>query len=581
MSSRPVPARTPLSVRFLIYYAVSYLLLIGALGWFVDRQVRETLIADLEFGLQAYAELARLSMPEDPGLLDGWASEVFSKSGLRVSLIGADGFVVVDSHTDPTVLENHSTRPEVVAALAGEVGISSRRSESTGFAQHYLALPIDATGFILRVSVSDASVVERLTPIRNRVIWTSLLVGLIGVAVVAVLARRLARPIERIRDTTLSIAEGNLDLRPMRSGVREIDDLGLSISQLADDLSRRLEQSELANETLAVVLGAIPQGTVLIGASEDVIYANSTARHLLGPIPDHLSGMTPHPLQTAVRLCLKTGQQQDVVLPQGAPERLIRAVVTPFSGDQRTLLVLVDVTDRERVASVRRDFVANASHELKTPVASIISAAEALSTAVQRNDPAATTFADGIEKSARQLDRLVSDLLDLSRLEREAPQLEPVALDDLLRAVVARFEGAASGAGVVLSISSTPTHVLGNPRDLSIAFGNLVENAINYTPSGGTVEVQMVLDEEEVVVEVSDTGLGIPTRDLERIFERFYRVDAARSRETGGTGLGLSIAKHSIESHRGSIEARSELGRGSTFVVRLARLIGPDVYSPE
>lgn len=581
MSSRPVPSRTPLSVRFLVYYAVSYLVLIGALGWFVDRQIRETLIDDLEFGLQANAELARLSMPDDPDMFEAWANEVFSESGLRVSLIGADGSVLVDSHTDPTVLQNHSTRPEVVAALAGEVGISSRRSESTGFDQHYLALPIDKNGYVLRVSVSDAAVVERLRPIRIRVMWTSLVVGLIGVAVVALLAKRLAQPIERIRDTTLSIAGGDLDVRPMRSSVREIDDLGLSISRLAEDLGQRLEQSELASETLAVVLGAIPQGTVLIGPREEVIYANSTARELLGTIPEKLSGVTPHPLQTAVRNCQKTGEQQDVLIAKGSPERLIRAVVTPFSGDRRTLLVLVDVTDRERVASVRRDFVANASHELKTPVASIISAAEALSTAVQRNDPAATTFADGIEKSARQLDRLVSDLLDLSRLEREAPQLEPVALDDLLRAVVARFEGAASEAGVVLSISSTPTHVLGNPRDLSIAFGNLVENAINYTPSGGTVELQMVLDEEEAIVEVSDTGSGIPTRDLERIFERFYRVDAARSRETGGTGLGLSIAKHSIESHRGSIEARSELGRGSTFVVRLARLIGPDVYSPE
>lgn len=573
MSNRAHSSRTSLSARFLIYYAISYLILIGSLGWFVDRQVRESLVDDLEFGLQANAELARLSMPDDPGALETWAEDVFARSGLRATVIREDGVVVADSHTDPAVLENHRTRAEVVSALAGEVGISSRQSESTGFAQHYLALPVDENGYVLRVSVSDVAVVDRLAPVRGQIIWSSLVIGLIGVVVVAVLARRMARPIERIRDTTLSIARGDLDLRPMRSKVRELDDLGLSISQLAEDLGERLEQSELVNESLAVVLGAIPQGTILIGHAEEIIYANSIARHLLGSIPEDLAGLTPHPLQTVVRDCGQTGGRQDVVISYGSPERLLRAVATPFSGDQRILLVLVDVTDRERVASVRRDFVANASHELKTPVASIISSAEALRTAVERGHPSAIDFAGAIENSARQLNRLVSDLLDLSRLERETPELEPVSLDDLVGDVVARFEAAAAEAGVMLSLAATRTEILGNRRDLAIAFGNLVENAINYTPSGGAVEILMKVEGVEAVIEVHDTGLGIPKRDLDRIFERFYRIDAARSRQTGGTGLGLAIAKHSVESHQGSIEARSELGRGSTFTVRLPALV--------
>lgn len=217
MSNRAQVSRTPLSVRFLIYYAISYLVLIGSLGWFVDRQVRATLVADLEFGLESNAELARLSMPDSPAGLETWADGVFELSGLRVTVIRDDGVVIADSHTDPTVLENHATRPEVAAALGGQVGVSSRQSTSTGSVQHYLALPVDENGWIVRVSVSDIAVIERLTPIRTRVLVTSLAIGLIGIVVVALLARRMALPIERIRDTTLAIAEGDLDLRPMLS----------------------------------------------------------------------------------------------------------------------------------------------------------------------------------------------------------------------------------------------------------------------------------------------------------------------------------------------------------------------------
>lgn len=569
MSSRPRSARTPLSTRFLIYFAVSYLLLIGVFGWTIDRQVRSTLVEDLELSLEANAELARLSMPSDTAGIGVWAEEVFALSGLRMTVIGLDGVVVADSHSDPAALENHGSRPEVLQALSGLVGTSSRVSASTGFDQHYLALPPDENGMIVRVSVSDRAVADRLAPIRGRIIWTSVLAGLIGIFVVALVARRLARPIEKIRDTTLAIAGGDLDLRPERSTITEIDELGLSVGRLADDLGRRLEQSELANETLTVVLGAIPQGTILFGVGDEVIYSNAMAAELIGPIPDRLTGLTPHPLQTAVRECRAEGARMDVVVAQGSPERRIRGVASPFSGDDRILLVLVDVTDRERAASVRRDFVANASHELKTPVSSIIASAEALTTAVERGDDSALGFAANIEGSARQLNRLVSDLLDLSRLEREAPEVQPVQLDQLIRDEVGRFRERAGEAGVEIAVDLAPTAVMGNTRDLAIVFGNLIDNAISYTPQGGSVSVTLRRDDDVAVTEVNDTGVGIPSRDLERIFERFYRVDAARSRTTGGTGLGLSIVKHSVEAHGGTVSATSELGVGSTFTLRL------------
>lgn len=568
MIRSPRPGTTRLSTRFLLYYAVTYLVLISSLGWFVDRQIRTALVEDLATGAENVARVAQLQMPADTGSLQTWSRQVFEASGLRVTVIDADGVVLADSHSDPAVMENHSGRPEVVEAMRGEVGRDSRVSASTGFAQFYLALPPE-DGLLLRVSVSERAVIDRLAPFRWGIISAFALIGVVGVGLVALLARRLADPISRIRDTTLEVAGGDLARRPERSRVRELDELGLAISRLAEELGERLVQSELATETLEVVLGALPQGTILVDPQERIVYSNPRAESLLGAIPEILAALTPHPFQTLVRESREIGEQVEIVVEHGSPPRQLRGVATPFTGDNRVLLVVVDVTDRERVASIRRDFVANASHELKTPVSSIIASAEALRIAVERGDDSAVGFARTVESSARQLDRLVSDLLDLSRLEREEPEVDRVRLDLLVADEVDRFAGQAAEAGIDLSIEAAQVYVMGNWRDLAMAVRNLLDNAIRYTPGGGTISVRLREDEGMAVIEVEDSGAGIPTRDLERVFERFYRVDAARSRRTGGTGLGLSIVRHVVESHGGSVSAASQLGVGSTFTVRL------------
>jgi two-component system phosphate regulon sensor histidine kinase PhoR len=568
MNRSQLPGRTRLSTQFLIYYAVVYLVLIGALGWFVDRQIRSAFVDDLVVGVESTARVARLTMPDDEALLGEWADEVFDSTGLRVTVIQTDGVVVADSHSEPEIMENHLGRPEVTAALRGEVGRDLRVSDSTGFSQHYLALPPD-NGLIVRVSESERSVSDRLAPFRWGTLSMFFVLGLTGILVVAFIARRLAQPIGEIRDIALGIAGGDFTKRPARSSVRELDELGLSISQLAEELGERLAQSEVATQTLEVVLGALPQGTVLVDADEAIVYANPRAEELIGPIPEQLNGLTPHPFQTAIRECREAMDQVDITVDHGSPPRRLRGVASPFTGDRRILLVIVDVTDQERVASIRRDFVANASHELKTPVSSIIASSEALTLAVERGDNAAINFARNLEASARQLDNMVSDLLDLSRLEREVPEVERLRLDLLVSEEVAALQDVAGKAGVGLAIDADDVSVMGNWRDLAMAVRNLLDNAVRYTPGGGSVDVTVSIDGDSAMVEVTDTGAGIPTRDLERVFERFYRVDAARSRRTGGTGLGLSIAKHVIESHGGTISARSQLDVGSTFTIRL------------
>jgi signal transduction histidine kinase len=218
---------------------------------------------------------------------------------------------------------------------------------------------------------------------------------------------------------------------------------------------------------------------------------------------------------------------------------------------------------------MRRDFVANTSHELKTPVASIQAAAETIRDAARDDPPAAGRFAEQLHRDALRLSRIVSDLLDLSRLEAERPRLSPVRLDRLTSEEVDRFRDSAGRAGVKLEFRSDPVIVHGSQGDLALLVRNLLDNAVRYSPDGGRVEVEVASSDGEALLAVRDTGIGIPSRDMPRIFERFYRVDRARSRETGGTGLGLSIAKHVAEQHGGRIEVDSELGRGSEFRVRL------------
>jgi two-component system phosphate regulon sensor histidine kinase PhoR len=567
MSSR-FGARTNLSTRFLVYYALAYLALIGLMGLIVDRSIRAALISEVDDKLTVAAHLAWESIPDEEAEYPVWAAATFQATGFRTSLIDTDGLVRADSHSNPEVMENHADRPEVMVALSGEIGVANRVSASTGFDQRYVAIP-PREGLIVRTSVPTRVIDGELGQIRLSVMVTAALLGLIGVGVVAFLARRFARPIAELTDQARAVAEGDIDVAPRRSRVWELDELALAISTMATQVGSRLSNAERTTATLEVVLGALSQGTILFDGSDRVVYANPSAYAILGAVPDELTGLAPLQLQTAVREARETRMQETRIFDHGSPTRRLRGVVTPFADDDRVLLLVVDITERERTDAIRRDFVANASHELKTPVSTIIASSEALQIALDRGDSSAAGFAAGIEDSARQLNRLVGDLLDLSRLEREKPDLAPVRLDHLVRDEVERIRDEAEDKGLDVELVAQSVTAMVNHRDVAIAIRNILDNAVRYTPIGGSISINVSRDGDHAAVSVSDTGEGIPTRDIERVFERFYRVDSARARATGGTGLGLSIVKHVAESHRGTVGLESELGVGSTFTVRL------------
>jgi two-component system, OmpR family, sensor histidine kinase SenX3 len=341
-----------------------------------------------------------------------------------------------------------------------------------------------------------------------------------------------------------------------------------------------LEAWQLAVAAHEAMLATMQEGIVLFDAAGDgaVRYANPAASALLGGRLLHADDLEPSRLRDAVHGAQRGAGRSEVTFE--AFGRSIEAVVTETGPPRSVLLVARDITAARQTEQLRRNFVANASHELKTPVASILGLTSALERAA--DDPDATRrFVGMLGREAERLSLLVSDLLDLSRLESDAGPMRPVRLDRTLLEQCEKLRGGAEKAEIALHVGPlAESPVMGRASDLGQMVHNLLANAVRYTPPGGEVRVSLVRDGTTAAVRVADTGIGIPAADLDRVFERFYRVDVARDRETGGTGLGLAIVKHVVETHGGEISVTSVLGSGSTFTARLPLLAPGRIGGP-
>jgi two-component system phosphate regulon sensor histidine kinase PhoR len=335
------------------------------------------------------------------------------------------------------------------------------------------------------------------------------------------------------------------------------------------------EQVRLSAEERGVqdlILSSMQDGVLLFDEHGRTVFANEATASRLGSLPRELAGLMPLGIRSAAERAARERETASALVEIGSPIRWLRIVATPAGETGAVLVTVRDVTDAWLADRVRRDFVANASHELKTPAASIQAAAETIRHAASDDPAAVSRFALQLEREAVRLSRIVADLLDLSRLESGSELRERVHVEALVRQQIEAHEEAAGEAGLTLAIEAADAvPVLGSAGDLSLLVRNLLDNAIRYARRTGTVRIATTATDREVILSVADDGAGIPTKDLPRIFERFYRVDRARARETGGTGLGLAIVKHVAENHGGHVDVESELGRGTTFRVSLPR----------
>jgi two-component system, OmpR family, sensor histidine kinase SenX3 len=376
-------------------------------------------------------------------------------------------------------------------------------------------------------------------------------------------ARRLARTLKGVADQAARLGRGHPATGGPSPDTLETRQFSEAINALATELAGVIDALRDEKGLREQILVSMREGVILTDSAARLIYANPAAATMFGVeriefVPPQLGGAGEH--------------EFSVHHPR---RRELRSTAVRLE-DGRTLAVIQDETERKRVEAIRRDFVSNASHELKTPVAGILITAETVQQAMQEDPEHARGFAANLVREAHRLSKLVQDLLDLARLEHPRTQSEYLNLAQLIEGEVNQMWDRADRKGIKLAADLDETvEIRGLVDDLGLMVRNLLENALIYTPEG-SVTITLSERDDWVELRVADTGVGIPTSELERIFERFYRVDKARSRATGGTGLGLSIVRHVAESHGGAVEVESELGHGSTFIVRLPSSGGAD-----
>jgi two-component system phosphate regulon sensor histidine kinase PhoR len=575
--------------------ALSGLVVLGILvaGLAAERSLRRDQLAQTERSLRDRARLVADQvgpLPFEPAriaALDDLADRAGRAGNMRVTLIDPAGRVLGDSEVGREKIadvENHADRFEVQEALAGRIGRSTRRSATIGRELYYLAIPGPGQG-VIRVSVALGELEAALAKLRQR-LAVAAAVGLASAILLSYAISRYAlASIREVRRAAESIARGDLDdLPPLNTG-DELGEISSAIRQIARQLRLRLEEATHEKEQLRAVLEGMVEGVLVVDAKGCVLLANPRLREFFG-VTGELVGrpvlelIRHSELDELIREVSATDEQVSRNLG-AARQRTLRvqaARFPPGSGPRAgSVLVFDDVTELERLEEVRRDFVANASHELRTPLTAIQGFAETL-LAGERGGGLSSEdrshYLEVIDRHARRLGHIVRDLLELSTIETGKLRSEPATLDlaEIVRAVMRDVEPRCCERELDLSCEvEGDAHAWADPRALEQIVTNLLDNAVKYSEPGGRVEIHIADAGPRVRVSVRDTGIGIPEEDLDRIFERFYRVDRARSRALGGTGLGLSIVKHLVQSLGGQISVESRLGEGTRFSFSLPR----------
>lgn len=509
-----------------------------------------------------------------PGLdPDSLANQAGTALGHRVTLISTEGVVLGDSEFDPPALgalENQRAHPEFVVAMDSGTGVSVRAEASAPDEQLFVAKRTEQG--VVRVSLSTAA--QRLTVRRVQadVLSAAVLATVAALLLAAIFGRAVTRPILELRDDARAIAAGDLSRRPSLVAPGEVGELASAFHRLAEQLTARVAALEADDALLRALTEALNEGVIALDGRQRVLHMNAGARRLLGvrdalPFPaDRLP--RDRVLRDALAAAL-AGVSTDA-LELELNERAVTLTARPLDGGG-AVLALLDVTPIRRLETVRRDFVANVSHELRTPLTVVGGFAETL------QDPSLPAedrqrFTDTILANTRRMQRIVDDLLDLSRIESGGWRPNPVRaeLAATVQEVFSSIRPVADDKGITL-VSALPgdaAHVRADPTALRQVLGNLVDNALRHT-TAGTITISARREGNEVALAVRDTGVGIAPEHLPRIFERFYRVDAARSRHEGGTGLGLAIVKHMVEAHGGRVHADSAVNVGTTITVFL------------
>ncbi len=566
------------------------LLLIGIYGSDVVRQLfRDQVNVDLEARARLAGESIDVLLKKNQAdRIDALCKRLGESTNTRITVVLPSGEVIGDSHENPRDMENHKTRPEIQAALAGHTGRSERFSSTEQEERLYAAIPLmrgTAPAAVVRTSMPVTALTRTLEIVRDQVVLAAL-IGAVMYAVISLLiSRRVSRPLEEIKAGAERFAAGQLNHRLRIAGSEEIGALAEAMNHMAEQLDERIQTVLRQQNEREAMLSSMEEGVLAINNESRILSLNKTCAALLGGEAEKLEGhaiyevirkpellefvetalASPAPVDAEIRI---GGQQNRWVSAHGA------ALHDSQRGKIGVLIVLHDVTRLRHLEEVRSDFVANVSHELRTPITSIKGFVETLMDGALEDHGNARRFLHIMLRQVNRLDAIISDLLALSRIEKgtdeQMIELSPEPVDGVLRAAVEMCEKKAADKQIPIELVCPDDLVAQiNAALVEQAVINLLDNAIKYSESGATVQIVAAREDAELVIRVKDHGCGIEGRHLKRLFERFYRVDKARSRDLGGTGLGLAIVRHIALAHRGSVSVESTVGVGSTFSLRL------------
>jgi len=561
---------------------------------YAARVLRRDYLRSVNEQLSALLNIALSQPPQlnDPAQLGAWTQWI-AKSGARMTVIDSSGRVLTDSAENLDMLDNHADRPEVQEAFANGTGESVRQSRSLGRELVYRAVryqPPAGSPVVVRMSLPVTQVNVALGELRQKLVIASLIILALGGMVSLGFSQMFAARVQRLKDFSRRVAARDFRPMPAEQPRDELSDLGDALNETARQMDLEIRLLSGERNRSSAILRSMVEGVAVIDAQERLVFCNRAFSEILNMDAVSSEG---RPLIELVRntqllslihraLQGEEGLQSDIatgIVQQrsfsvtAAPVKALEAGPTTGTGAAEkpsgAVVVLHDVTELRRLERVRQDFVANVSHEFKTPLTAIQGFAETLLAGALDDPNNNRRFLEIMREHAARLARLTNDLLKLARIEAGKLEIEffPVSLIELIEGCAETTLLKASRKQITLDVvlpAGLPP-VRGDSGLLRDVLQNLLDNAIQYTPEGGRIEVSATAKPREAVVTVADTGIGIPSTEQERIFERFYRVDAARSREAGGTGLGLSIAKHIVEAHGGRLWVESAVGSGSRF----------------